>query len=75
MRVRVGDPFIQREDWDQINRLALLYLCACPKPVLGCPTSYVVVSCVCSVSEGQRLLFVLLILLEMMTIIVQNFFS
>jgi hypothetical protein len=39
----------------------------CPKPKPGLPMSYVMV-CLCSMISGERLLFVMLILVEFLTI-------
>jgi len=44
-----------------INGLILPHFCACPKPGHGFPTSYVMILFLCSMSWGERWLFVLLI--------------
>ena len=55
---RVGIP---------LTSLTLPYFCACPEPGQGFPMSYVM-GFLCSGNYGERLLFVLLILVELLTI-------
>ena len=53
-----------------LTGLTPLHICVCPKPGPGFPTSYVMILFLCSVSDGERWLFALLIWVELLTITV-----
>ena len=70
--IAIWDPTIERGgsgSRSYLIGLTPLHLCACPKAGPRCSTSYFVVF-LCSVSWGERWLFVLLILVELLTITV-----
>ena len=48
----------RREGWDKLTGWTPPYLCACSRPRPGFPTSHSVIVSLCSVSEGERCLFV-----------------
>ena len=68
--VSFSPPINLNKNTNPINRFTTSTKCACPKPGPAFQTSYVVGGFLCSASESERCLIVLLILVELLTITV-----